>query len=259
MVEAGALEGVDAILAVHVDPSRSVGRIGIRTGILTANCDAVQISIVGRGGHAARPHEAIDPIATAAQLINSLYLSLPRVTDSQDAVVVTIGCIVGGSNPNVIPEQVQLQGTMRTLDGDVRNRAMEHIAQICRGIAESSGTQIHVRFESGISSVNNHAHMSNLWRQVGGELLGPEQVEEIARPSMGSEDFAVYLQHVPGALLRLGCVRPGMNGTPLHNSLFDLDETAISLGSKLLARAAAAWANPERQSGSCPPVVEESR
>ncbi len=101
--------------------------------------------------------------------------------------------------------------------------------------------------------------MSNLWRQVGGELLGPEQVEEIARPSMGSEDFAVYLQHVPGALLRLGCVRPGMNGTPLHNSLFDLDETAISLGSKLLARAAAAWANPERQSGSCPPVVEESR
>ena len=90
MVEAGALEGVDAILAVHVDPSRSVGRIGIRTGILTANCDAMRVSIIGRGGHAARPHEAIDPIATAAQLISSLYLSIPRVTDSQDAVMVRV-------------------------------------------------------------------------------------------------------------------------------------------------------------------------
>ncbi len=259
MIEAGALEGVDAILAVHVDPSRSVGRIGIRTGILTANCDAVRLSIIGRGGHAARPHEAIDPIATAAQLISSLYLSIPRVTDSQDALVVTIGRIVGGSNPNVIPEEVELQGTMRTLDIDVRNRAMEHIAQICRGIAESSGTQIHVAFESGIRSVNNHQPMADLVREVGRELLGSEQVEEIPRPSMGSEDFAVYLEHVSGALLRLGCVRPGMHGPPLHNPSFDLDESAIAIGSKLLARAAVSWSNPERSRGGQQAVVEQAR
>ena len=259
MVEAGALEGVDAILAVHVDPSRSVGRIGIRTGILTANCDAMRVSIIGRGGHAARPHEAIDPIATAAQLISSLYLSIPRVTDSQDAVVVTIGRIVGGSNPNVIPEQVELQGTLRTLDIDVRNRSMEHISQICRGVAESSGTQIHVAFESGISSVNNHEPMADLLRQVGRDLLGAEQVEEIPRPSMGSEDFAVYLKYVSGALLRLGCVRPGMSGTPLHNPSFDLDESAIVIGSKLLAQAAVTWSNPDRHSADSCPVVEQSR
>ncbi|MGB6041685.1 MAG: amidohydrolase [Pirellulales bacterium] len=249
LVAAGVLDKVDAILALHVDPSRTVGRIGIRTGILTANCDVMRLTIVGRGGHAARPHEAIDPIATAAQLISCIYLSIPRATDSQDAVVVTIGCVQGGSNPNVIPEQVELHGTLRTLDDGVRDRAMQHIEQICRGIAESSGTKIQVAFEARIGAVCNDRHLADLIRQVAGESLGQDHVEEIQRPSMGSEDFAVYLQHVPGAMLRLGCAKSGSNGTPLHNASFDLDEAAIGIGSKLIAHAAINWS----AAGQIPP------
>ena len=127
MIEAGALEGVRAILAAHVDPSRRVGRIGLRSGVLTANCDEMRITITGVGGHAARPHELIDPIAAASQLISSLYLFVPRATDSMDAVVVSIGQIIAGENANVIPEQVELRGTVRTLDAEVRKKTISHI------------------------------------------------------------------------------------------------------------------------------------
>ena len=99
MIAAGALQGIEAIFATHVDPTREVGRIGIRAGMLTANCDAMRLVIEGRGGHAARPHESNDPIAAAAQLISTLYLFVPRATDSQDAVVITIGKVDGGNNP----------------------------------------------------------------------------------------------------------------------------------------------------------------
>jgi amidohydrolase len=246
MVEAGALQGVDSILATHVDPTRCVGQIGVRAGVMTANCDAMHFRLTGRGGHAARPHETIDPIAAAAQLINSIYLTIPRATDSQDAVVVTIGQIQGGGNPNVIPELVELRGTVRTLDLNVRQQTVDHIERICRGVAESSGTDIEVEFGSRIRSVRNDAEMTEVVRNVARHLLGNEQIDEITRASMGSEDFAVYLDHVPGAMFRLGCAEPGKSAPPLHTPTFDVDEAAIPIGAKLLARAAIYWSDPSR-------------
>lgn len=246
MVDAGALEGVSAILATHVDPTRSVGHIGVRAGVLTANCDGMQFRLTGRGGHAARPHETLDPIAAAAQLINSIYLTIPRATDSQDAVVVTIGQITGGGNPNVIPEQVELRGTVRTLDLNVRDQTVEHIERICRGVAQSSGTTIDVSFGSRIKCVQNDAELTELLRSEGRDLLGDKQIDEIARASMGSEDFAVYLDHVPGAMFRLGCAKPGTSAPPLHTPLFDVDEAAIPIGAKVLARTVVSWSDPAR-------------
>ena len=246
MVEAGALDGVDSILATHVDPTRSVGQIGLRAGLMTANCDAMHFRLTGRGGHAARPHETIDPIAAAAQLINSIYLTIPRATDSQDAVVVTIGQIQGGGNPNVIPELVELRGTVRTLDLNVRRQTIDHIERICRGVAQSSGTTIDVDFGSRIRSVRNDAEMTEMVRNVARNLLGAEQIDEISRASMGSEDFAVYLDHIPGAMFRLGSAKPGTSPPPLHTPTFDVDEAAIPIGAKLLARAAIVWSDPTR-------------
>ena len=141
MVAAGALEGVAAILALHVDPSRPIGTIGTRVGAFTAACDDMLIQIEGRGGHAARPHESIDPIAAAAQLISSIYLFVPRAVDSHDSVVVTFGQIQGGDSPNVIPNRVVLRGTIRTLGGMVRERTKDHICQFTRGLAEASHEQ----------------------------------------------------------------------------------------------------------------------
>ena len=149
MIAAGALEGVDAILSLHVDPTRRAGTIGVRPGVFTASCDAMRVTVQGRGGHAARPHESNDPIAAAAELISTLYQFVPRATDSQDAVVVSFGQIHGGQNANVIPEQVVLEGTVRTLDRDVREKTIAHIRTLAEGIEQVTGTKLDVCFESG--------------------------------------------------------------------------------------------------------------
>lgn len=242
MVAAGALDGIEAIFAAHVDPSRRVGHIGLRSGVLTANCDAMQLTIQGRGGHAARPHEANDPIAAAAQLISTLYLFVPRATDSQDAVVVTIGQIVGGENPNVIPERVDLRGTLRTLDRRVRQRTIEHIKQLAAGIAQTSGTKIEVSFHGGTPSVENNVQLVELLRQAAQHVIGSDQIELITRPSMGSEDFSIYLDHAPGALFRLGCASSRVGNSGLHTPTFDVDEQALAIGAKILSRAVVLWA-----------------
>jgi amidohydrolase len=247
MIASGAVEGVDAILSVHMDPSRPVGRVGIRYGALTAACDALEVTISGRGGHAARPHESLDPIAAAAQLISSLYLFIPRATDSHEPVVVTIGQIVAGHNANVIPENAILRGTIRSLGREVRERTKSHIQQLARGIAEASGTKIEVRFEPGPQSVMNDERLTDLLRASAAEILGPRCVDLIQRPSMGGEDFAFYQDHVRGAMFRLGCSSPAVGAAPLHSACFDLDERALVIGARVLARAVVLCAEPDRQ------------
>lgn len=246
MIGAGALEAVEAILSVHMDPSRAAGRIGVRAGALTAAIDDLEIRIEGRGGHAARPHESLDPIAAAAQLISTLYLFIPRGTDSHDPIVVTIGQVLAGDNPNVIPGEAVLRGTLRSLRGESRERTKHHIRQLARGIAEASSTRIEVEFDEGPGSVENDPALTELLAGAAADFLGPDAVDRIERPSMGGEDFAYYLGHVPGAMFRLGCAASPAGGPPLHSPEFDLDERALVTGARILARAAVVWSNPER-------------
>ena len=244
MIEAGSLEGIEAIFATHVDPTRPVGRIGTRAGMLTANCDTMRLVIEGRGGHAARPHESNDPIAAAAQLISTLYLFVPRATDSQDAVVITIGKVDGGNNPNVIPERVELFGTLRTLRTSVRERTKAHIHQLVRGIEEISGTRIGVEFDMSTPSVENDRYLTDLVCRAADSVLGVDHRDEIPRPSMGSEDFASYLKYVPGVMFRLGTAGEESSGFSLHTPTFDIDEKALKIGAKILAHAVVAWSEP---------------
>jgi len=248
MIEVGALDGVSAILANHMDPSRKVGRIGLRSGVLTANCDDMRIRIHGRGGHAARPHEARDPIAAAAQLINALYLFIPRTTDSMDAVVVTIGQVLGGDNPNVIPEWLELNGTLRTLDRDVRKETIDKIRKLGHGIGQTSDTVIDVQFGNGSQSVNNDSQLIDIFRWATEDALGHEGVEKIQRPSMGAEDFAFYLDHVPGAMARVGCVSDKAGGAALHAPDFDIDEEALRVAARVMARSVVRWCDPHQES-----------
>lgn len=241
MIEAGALARVKAIFSLHMDPSRRLGHIGVRVGPLTAACDDLSIEILGRGGHAARPHESIDPIAASAQLINTMYLFVQRGADSHDPVVVTFGRIYGGESDNVIPNKVFLGGTVRTLGEISRRRTHAHIEQLARGVAEATGTKIEVKLVDGPPAVVNDREMTHYLRLAGGEVLGSEQVEEIARPSMGGEDFSHYLQHVPGSMFRLGCTRQP-HAPQLHSTLFDIEEEALPIGAKILSRAALLWA-----------------
>jgi len=248
MIEASVLDGLEALLSLHVDPSRSAGHIGIKTGVLTADCVELQIDVHGRGGHAARPHESLDPIAAAAQLISSIYLFVPRGVDSHEPAVVTIGQIHGGHCCNVIPDHVQLHGTMRTLGESTRRAAMDHIEQLARGIAEASGTSMDVSFRPGPPAVINDPGLTRLLRSTANELLGVGCVHEIPKPSMGGEDFAHYVKHVPGSMFRLGCAPRTTDNPTLHSHDFDIDERALAVGAKILARSVVKWFDPSRQS-----------
>lgn len=245
MIKMGVLDGVSQILALHVDPSRRTGEIGMRTGALTAHCDSIKFTVKGQGGHAARPHESHDPIAAAAQLINALYQYVPRTTDSHEAVVLTIGQLRGGENPNVIPSLVELWGTLRTLDSAVRARINEKIRQVAAGIGEITGTQIEAQLHVSIPSVNNDAELTRLVWQEAELVVGKDHVQLISRPSMGSEDFACYLENIPGVMFRLGTTSDLAATTPLHTPTFDIDEKSLEIGVRVLARSAIMAQQPD--------------
>jgi amidohydrolase len=249
MIAAGALEGVRSIFALHVDPTRRCGEIGFRTGAFTAHCDAIHITVRGRGGHGARPHESRDPIAAAAQLISTLYQFVPRATDSLDAIVLSFGRVAGGENPNVIPERVEIEGTLRTLDATVRTQTIDQIHQVTRGVEGVTGTQIEVSFRASIPSVYNDAEATRLLAEAAADVDGGVSTRQIPRPSMGSEDFACFLDYCPGAMFRLGTARDVASITPLHTPTFDLDETALALGAKILARTVVLACKPGAMRG----------
>ena len=146
MIKDGLLESVESIIGVHVEPNLLVGQIGIRYGVFTAHVDQVHITITGRGGHTARPHNTTDPIHAAATLVSTLYERLPRSVDVRDSSVFTFGQIQGGFASNVIPDEVKLAGTLRTIESDSRQSLMTQINDTCRALGNLTGNDIHVEF-----------------------------------------------------------------------------------------------------------------
>jgi amidohydrolase len=240
LIAENTLEGVRTILGMHVDPIRPVGTVAIRPGVMTASCDEVIVTIHGQGGHAARPHHTKDPIAAVAQFINAVHVQLPRGTDSLDTIVIGFGRIAGGEQCNVIPDAVELRGTLRTLVDQTRTQAIEQLHEIAAGIGRATQTQIEVKLGIGTPPVNNDRTLTeHIIRSA--ERLCLSAVEIMDRPSMGAEDFAYYLDHVPGALVRIGTLSPGATPTALHTSQFDVDEAALQVGIKLMVQASLEW------------------
>ena len=237
MIAAGALEDVRSIVALHVDPELSVGRVGHRTGVLTAACQELQIVVRGVGGHAARPHLAIDPIAVATQLVCTLYQLLPRSVDARDPSVVTFGCIRGGTSPNIIPEEVELLGTIRTFSDRAAALVEERITQVARGLSTASRCTIDVVFRRGTDAVVNDPGVTAACVEAAGQVVGPDHMEEIRLPSMGGEDFSGYLKLARGCLLRLGVASLDRPRYALHSPQFDIDEGALAIGAKVLAHS----------------------
>ncbi|MCA9057040.1 MAG: amidohydrolase, partial [Planctomycetaceae bacterium] len=238
MVEQGALENVAAIIGLHMDPEIAAGTANIRYGVMTAFCDEVHFEIHGTGAHAARPHHGNDPITTAAQLISSLYQNLPRAIDSRMPAVFTIGQIAAGQAPNVIPEIAVLKGSLRSTNDHARDVLHKRIVNIADGIAQSTGTRIETLFKSPLPAVVNDSTISAALEQASRDVLGSEQVGLIDMPSMGGEDFSIYLQTTPGSMLRLGCAKPGQKTAFLHSPYFDIDERALALGSRIMLQTA---------------------
>jgi len=237
MIEDGALQDVRWVLGLHVDPTLPAGKVGVRYGVLTAHVDEVALSVQGRGGHAARPQHTTDPLLAAASLVTTLYQQLPRHADALHPTVFSIGSIHGGAVSNVIPDEVQMAGTLRTTNRAVRERVMTAIRSICAGLAQATGNRIEAAFYRPLSSVVNHDLATAACEQAAMQVVGADRVVRISHPSMGGEDFAEYLNVVPGAMFRLGCAG-GENWPLLHSPVFDVDESAIGIGAAVLARAA---------------------
>jgi amidohydrolase len=241
MIDRGALKGVDAIVALHVDPRIASGRLALTSGPQTAFCQDFEIEVRGRGGHGARPHETVDPIAISAQLVTLIYQALPRRTDARDPLVVTLGQIQGGYAANVIPDSVKMKGTIRALQAGVSRNARDAIARLCRGAGQVMGAKVRVTFEAQLPGVINDPTVTAICLEASRDLVGAQNVLAQGRPSMGAEDFADYLNIVPGCMIRLG-VRPRGKGiTPLHTSTFDIDEDALLIGARLLTKVLRHW------------------
>jgi len=239
MVEQGAVKGVDAILAFHVDPNLPVGQVSITPGPQSAFCQDFVIEVRGKGGHGARPHNTIDPIAVAAQLVTLIYAAVPRQTDARDPVVVTIGAIQGGQAPNIIPDIVVLKGTIRSFDETVSNNARETIERLCAGTARSFRAKITPVIDRLLHGGSNDSIVTENCLKAARNLFGETSVKTSRRPSMGAEDFADY--PIPQCMMYLGVKSPGKKVTPLHTSSFDIDEKALLLGVRLFTRILLEW------------------
>jgi amidohydrolase len=241
MIDRGALKGVDAIVALHVDPKIASGKLALTPGPQTAFCQDFEIEVRGHGGHGARPHETVDPIAIAAQLIILTYQALPRKTDARDPLVVTFGQIQGGHAANIIPDSVTMKGTVRALDQRVSRNARDLIAKLCRGAGRAMGATARVRFDAQLPAVINDPAVTAICLAAARDVVGTANVLVRGRPSMGSEDFADYLRVVPGCMIRLGVKRKGKKVTPLHTSTFDIDEAALIIGARLWTKVLLHW------------------
>jgi amidohydrolase len=239
MVEDGVMKDVSAILGVHVFPSIPAGSVGIRYGALTAAADDLEIIILGESGHGARPHQAIDAIWIASQVVTALQQAISRTQNPLRPVVLSIGKITGGRAPNIIADQVELLGTVRSLHPETRAELPQWIENIVASVCNSYGAKYQVNYRQGVPSVQNDYALTQLLQSSAEEAWGSEQVQVLPEPSLGAEDFSVYLEHAPGSMFRLGVgYQDRIINHPLHHPQFEIDESAIITGVVTLAHTA---------------------
>jgi len=237
MVEDGAMNDVSAIFGVHVFPSIPAGSIGIRYGALTAAADDLELIIMGESGHGARPHEAIDAIWIASQVITNLQQAISRTQNPLRPMVLTIGQISGGRAPNVIADQVRLTGTVRTLHPETHANIPAWIEGIVANVCSTYGARYEMNYRRGVPSVQNDLALTQLLEESAKEAWGSDRVQILLEPSLGAEDFSVYLDHSPGSMFRLGVGFQDKPNYPLHHPQFAVDESAIVTGVVTLAYA----------------------
>jgi amidohydrolase len=238
MVNDGAMTGVEAIFGVHVFPSIPARHVGIRYGALTAAADDLEIMIQGESGHGARPHEAIDAIWIAAQVITTLQQAISRTQNPLHPIVLTIGKIEGGRAPNVIADRVKMLGTVRSLHPESHQTLPQWIENIVAQVCQTYGAKYEVNYRRGVPSVQNDLTLTQILEAASKEAWGSDRVRIITEPSLGAEDFSVYLEQAPGTMFRLGVGHQDKPNYPLHHPLFEIDEAAIVTGVVTLAYAA---------------------
>jgi amidohydrolase len=257
MLDEGLLDGVDIARAValHISTLYAAGTIALRAGPLLASADRIDATVRGRGGHASAPHLALDPITVAAELILALQTAVTRRVDVFDPAVITITRVTGGTTNNIIPESVQLEGTIRTVSGETRAAAAELVQQVAVGIAAAHGAAIELEIVPGYPVTHNNVEVVAWIRGLAMELVGEDALDDLAAPIMGAEDFSYVLERVPGMMAFVGA-RPATEDpatAPLnHSNRVVFDEPTMALGVALYAAAALDFVGREPRSTPIP-------
>ena len=240
MIEDGVLAqpSVDAAFMLHVRPELDAGQVSYGGGPILAGADAFTITVEGRGAHAARPHQAIDPVVVGAQIVLAVQTLVAREVDPTVPAVVTLGSFNAGNRSNVIADRAVLKGTIRAFDDDLFAHLEERLRQVVTGVASALRATAGIEFEMRYPPSICDPEMAERLGESARGLLGPDAVFE-SEPQMGAEDFAFVLQRVPGAMLWLGVKDPAWpEPKPLHTATFDIDESALPIGSSALAGVA---------------------
>ncbi|WP_372592667.1 amidohydrolase [Actinotalea sp.] len=236
-VDAGAMDGVGEVFAVHCEPKIDVGRIGTRIGPLTSASDPVTVTLTGPGGHTSRPYLTADVVFALAQVVTQVPAVLGRRLDPRSGVNLTWGEIHAGSTHNAIPAVGSVRGTLRCLDVSAWEQAVAVLRDTVEQIAAPYGVEVDVQHLRGVPPVVNDAASTRLLDVAARRMLGPDAVV-LTEQSLGGEDFAWLLTRAPGSMLRLGTRTPGGRTFDIHQGDLDVDERSIGVGARVLAAAA---------------------
>jgi hippurate hydrolase len=238
VLKSGALDGVKAIFGGHVDRRFTVGQVVAQAGPLAASADTFDIELLGHGAHGARPHESADPVVGMAALIASLQTIVSRSVNPALPAVVTVGMVSAGSAPNVIPDRATIRGTLRATDDATRALLQAEVRNITQHIAAAHKLEARISIGAGVPPVINSEHAAGWARDAAIATLGADSVVPLGSVNMAAEDFAWYLQKIPGCFLRFGARRAGEAVIPAHSPNFDVAEDTILVGARVLAESA---------------------
>jgi amidohydrolase len=249
MIKDGVLKKPDvgAIFGLHVDPWIPVGKVGLRDGAMMAQADDFDLTVHGKSGHGARPHLGADAIYIAAQILTAFQSIVSRTTDPLQPAVVSIGKISGGTARNILAGDVSMQGTVRSLDAAEARRLQKQVEKVASGVARALGGSIDLNYIVGYPVLVNHKPINDLYRESIRTAFGVRSIVELSEPLMGGEDFAYYLQEVPGAMMRLGVRNPEVGAVHAwHHPQFTIDENSLAVGSHVLCGALLRFLNQPR-------------
>jgi hippurate hydrolase len=238
VIKSGALAGVSAIFGGHVDRRFDVGQVVSDAGRLAASADTFEIEIIGQGAHAARPHEARDPIVAAAAIVTAIQTIVARKLNPATPGVVTVGRISAGTAPNIIPDRANLAGTIRAVDPESRKLMTEELHRLVVSVAEAHGVSARVSIPEGTPPLINPDNAAAWGREAVSRVLGENALVPLGFLNLAGEDFACYLEHMPGCFLRIGAREPGGAMIPAHSPKFYPAEESIFIGATVLAECA---------------------
>lgn len=231
VMQSGVLDGAQAIFGAHVTHHYRVGEIMVAEGTITAQSDRFGIHIRGRGGHGARPHEATDAVVVAALLVTAIQTLISREINPVFPSVITVGSVHAGTAPNVIAEEAHLEGSIRTTLPEVRDVLHRGLTRMAKAMGELHNAAVEVDITPGYPPVVNSAREAAIAHRAAETVVGREGLMAMDHPSMGSEDFAFYLERIPGCYVRFGARRRDDEYIPLHSPEFDINEEVLKVGS----------------------------